>query len=119
MCAAHALTELLQIHLRKCPDPPERKVVYTLQPSRAPSQESQRGPLKYNEIRHTVNIDMHAHTRPCCPKKKVVNAMYVNVGHVHHSVEREKQNIYRSTGGTGTQTSAVEGLTVSMVSKQK
>ena len=27
------------------------------------------------------------------PGKKVVNAMYVNVGHVHHSVEREKQNV--------------------------
>jgi hypothetical protein len=64
---------------------------------------------------------MHAHTRPCWPKKKVVNAMYGNVGHVHHSVEREKQNVYVfwSTGGTGTQTSAVEGLTVSIVSNQK
>jgi len=26
--------------------------------------------------------------------KKVVNAMYVNVGNVHHSVEREKQNVH-------------------------
>jgi hypothetical protein len=26
--------------------------------------------------------------------KKVVNAMYVNVGHVHHSVKREKQNVH-------------------------
>jgi hypothetical protein len=25
--------------------------------------------------------------------KKVVNAMYVNVGHVHHSVEHEKENV--------------------------
>ena len=25
--------------------------------------------------------------------KNVVNAMYVNVGHVNHSVEREKQNV--------------------------
>ena len=26
--------------------------------------------------------------------KKVVNAMYVNVGNVNHSVEREKQNVH-------------------------
>ena len=38
--------------------------------------------------------------RPTHMGKKVVNAMYVNVGNVHHSVEREKQNVkvFQTTG---------------------
>ena len=38
--------------------------------------------------------DMHEHAHTWPAGKKVVNSMHVNVGHIHHSVGREKQNVH-------------------------